>query len=591
MNNPKWRSLAGTATGWLAVSGLWAALLTGAFARLNALGTGDLPALFAFWLAVYAPFTLSGAACALALLIARARVADGHGFGRGLAVGLGGSAALLLVLNLFARWVPAYRAVWPPAMRKLLPIGLLDWTALALGFAGLVLASERLTARGGRRSGALWLSAALALLLATHAFNVAYEQPSRVDLAAEVAPLVGPHPACQPQPAPARRMLLLALDGMTWSVVRPLLAQGRMPNLERVLAMGAYGHLDPLFPSYSPVVWSTIATGLPEDAHGVHGFLETRLPGVSRPISRGPLLNSFVWWGAADTLMNFLSGHGIGSSGPVASGRRRGHALWNVADADHRSVGVFDWMNTWPVEKVAGYMVTLSGGKRARAYPLDRVAAALEGVADTPVEAPRDASLAKFHSRFTDAFALYRAFAPDVSFHFNKVMDDSHEHWTDPARYWVSPLRFPYGSFRDVVEESYTLSDAWIGQFWDARPEDAIFVVVSDHGYEFNGTHHAFSPPGVIVLAGGPFACGRVIEGADILDVAPTLLAALGLPGLDAMPGSVLKQAFADSPAPRLAREHTYPADWRKPLDAEPVGEDEDWDELRARLKAIGYDR
>ena len=68
-----------------------------------------------------------------------------------------------------------------------------------------------------------------------------------------------------PRPALAAPVLLLGVDGFEWSVVLPLLAEGRMPALAALMERGVVGKLDTLDPTVSPRLWTTIATGkLPE---------------------------------------------------------------------------------------------------------------------------------------------------------------------------------------------------------------------------------------------------------------------------------------------------------------------------------------
>ena len=125
-----------------------------------------------------------------------------------------------------------------------------------------------------------------------------------------------------------------------------MLEEGRLPQLARLLARSSYGQLDTMPNSYSPAVWATIATGLPIERHGISGFLRFHLPGVSRPISRGPQLHAFKWWGGANHVLAAASRMGWVDSEPQPSTQRRGHTLWNVAAARGHSIGVYDWLTT-----------------------------------------------------------------------------------------------------------------------------------------------------------------------------------------------------------------------------------------------------
>jgi hypothetical protein len=318
-----------------------------------------------------------------------------------------------------------------------------------------------------------------------------------------------------------------------------------------------------------------------------------RIPGVAAWISWGPPLNSFTWWGAANEILSVTTDMGITYSERIPSYGRNGMAIWDVAGANGFQVGVYDWMNVWPVEPVHGYMYTTRGRKTQDAYPENRVHEVLRGV-PPPLPPPRHPLHIEYAEKFSEGLALLQRFRPDVSFTLNKLTDHAHDLWIYQGKWydgWVMvPLPRPYTSFPPIIEDAYAYADEWLGRYMASLPEGHVLAVVSDHGYEFNGTHHAFSPPGVLILSGGPFACGQIFEGADVLDVAPTLLATLGLPGLEAMPGGVLTGAFAAGMAPQLARVESYPPPWRVVTreQAEPES-DADLRRMREQLKALGY--
>ena len=56
------------------------------------------------------------------------------------------------------------------------------------------------------------------------------------------------------------RIVLLGLDGVSWKVLRPLLAANVMPNLAALLQKSSYGSLASDYAN-SPISWTTIATG------------------------------------------------------------------------------------------------------------------------------------------------------------------------------------------------------------------------------------------------------------------------------------------------------------------------------------------
>ncbi|MGH8055963.1 MAG: alkaline phosphatase family protein, partial [Candidatus Entotheonellia bacterium] len=72
---------------------------------------------------------------------------------------------------------------------------------------------------------------------------------------------------------PRLKVVVIGLDAATWKVMDPLLQQGRLPNLRRLMESGTYGPLTTLEPTLSPIIWTTIATGKPMSAHGITHFI------------------------------------------------------------------------------------------------------------------------------------------------------------------------------------------------------------------------------------------------------------------------------------------------------------------------------
>ena len=119
-----------------------------------------------------------------------------------------------------------------------------DWpagAALTLGF-GLWAIIRRLRNRGapGRPASVCWMLASALWMLS-----------SRDNL--------GPLP---------QRVVVLGIDGATWSVIdhEPL------PGFARAQREGARGDLVSMEPMFSPLLWTTMASGKKPDEHGIRGF-------------------------------------------------------------------------------------------------------------------------------------------------------------------------------------------------------------------------------------------------------------------------------------------------------------------------------
>ena len=125
-------------------------------------------------------------------------------------------------------------------------------------------------------------------------------------------------------PAEARRPLVfVAADGLEWSVLEPLINAGKLPTIARLMAGGTYGYLESMDPTYSPVVWTTIATGKTPAKHGIEHFVYSQ------------------------------DGH----QHYYTSGQRKTKAFWNILSDYGLTTHVLGWWMTYPAESIHGIMI------------------------------------------------------------------------------------------------------------------------------------------------------------------------------------------------------------------------------------------
>ena len=68
------------------------------------------------------------------------------------------------------------------------------------------------------------------------------------------------------------KVLVLGLDGADHELVDALLADGKLPTLDRLRREGAYGPLRSTIPAVTPTAWSSFLTGLNPAGHGIFNF-------------------------------------------------------------------------------------------------------------------------------------------------------------------------------------------------------------------------------------------------------------------------------------------------------------------------------
>ncbi len=73
-----------------------------------------------------------------------------------------------------------------------------------------------------------------------------------------------------------RPVLVLALDGASFDVIRPLVERGELPTLRRLLSAGQHALLPSTTPPVTFPAWSSFMTGLEPADHGIFDFTQKR---------------------------------------------------------------------------------------------------------------------------------------------------------------------------------------------------------------------------------------------------------------------------------------------------------------------------
>ena len=105
----------------------------------------------------------------------------------------------------------------------------------------------------------------------------------------------------------ARRVVIVGLDGLDPGRVRRLMADGRLPNFQRLAEAGTFSDLATTLPPISPVAWSSFQTGVNPGKHNIYDFLNrdvrTYLPELSSArIVEGQATGWRKWFGNSTTV-------------------------------------------------------------------------------------------------------------------------------------------------------------------------------------------------------------------------------------------------------------------------------------------------
>jgi len=372
---------------------------------------------------------------------------------------------------------------------------------------------------------------------------------------------------------PKPRVVVIGVNGMELDVIRPLLLQGKMPNLSSVIKKGAYGKLRTVSAPNCPRVYSTLFTSTKPEEHGVSGFIVGGITANTNMLKEEP-----IW--------SVLSKHGV-------------------------TVGMANVPATFPVMPVNGYMISgmLTRGKNCEdgvlcapklseveggeaVYPPTLKAELLKNVGDFYIDCermPAAADLKGHETEVIDAWLHKVQLIRDEQTHlFNYLLENHPTEFTflaqsceDRTGHWLYPIA-PYnagynpkinGVRTEAFPDQYVAFDKVLGAILKHTDENTYVIIVSDHGIkplrEFEETdphahmdHEKTTP----VIAKHDFADGDDVPGsffamgpgikhdlrlmgfeASVYDITPTILHIYGIEQPSQMRGHVLTEIFEAS--------------------------------------------
>lgn len=269
---------------------------------------------------------------------------------------------------------------------------------------------------------------------------------------------------------PAKRVLVIGIDGATWTFLEPLIELGRMPTLARLIAEGTSGDLESSLPPVTATAWSNFITGKTPARHRMADFL----------IRKGCTYREI----------------------PANALDRRGRPFWETVCESGGNVGILNVPTTYPPGDVNGVIVggfLSPGGKRDFVKPeglLDELEDKFGPYITFP-KAPFDVweseqSMRDYVQVLSDMLSykvkaaryviekerrdlvVFHIWGSDLIQHrFWSLMDPDHQHYPpDLARAMKEPI---HDYFRQIDDSIAELRESFGG--------DETVIVMSDHGF------------------------------------------------------------------------------------------------------------
>jgi predicted AlkP superfamily phosphohydrolase/phosphomutase len=264
------------------------------------------------------------------------------------------------------------------------------------------------------------------------------------------------------------KVVVIGLDAATWTVIRPMIAEGKMPNLAKLMKAGVSGTLESILPPITPPAWTSFMTGKNPGKHGIFHFVETEHGGYA---------------------MNYAN-----------ATSRRSPTVWKLLNNAGYSVGTMNIPFTYPPEPLNGFQISGMDTpsetspfihppelreelvKHVGGIQLD-----LRFLGAMSTDERRNQVLAEMKQLDEQwakaALYLLQNHPQDVMmFVFMSIDTVQHYFWQhmDKDHFIHDPKLAP--TFGDAVRKVYERLDVATGQIIDRLPPETTVFVLSDHG-------------------------------------------------------------------------------------------------------------
>jgi predicted AlkP superfamily phosphohydrolase/phosphomutase len=270
-----------------------------------------------------------------------------------------------------------------------------------------------------------------------------------------------------------QRVFMVGWDGATFDLIRPWVAQGKLPHIARLMEQGAHGPLRSTIPPWTFPAWTSFMTGKNPGKHGIFDFFRPR-PGTYD--------------------LEFVKG-----------GDRSGPTFWQILSEAGRSVVSISLPCTFPPDPVNGVMISgfdfpgegpgsfvdpqgmyprelyAELNRTVGRHPIDasiitevnrgRFDLVLERVLETIRQKATTARYLMEH-RPWDCFMILFGESDGAGHQFWKYCDPNSPLFTDQ-----------YPEMRDSLLRVYQELDRETGELLARLPAETIVLMLSDHGF------------------------------------------------------------------------------------------------------------
>jgi predicted AlkP superfamily phosphohydrolase/phosphomutase len=261
-----------------------------------------------------------------------------------------------------------------------------------------------------------------------------------------------------------RKAVAIGIDGGSFRVLRPWMAEGHLPNFARLAAEGTTGTLTSTIPPLTPPAFVSSMTGKNPGKHNIYDFVRIPRDGYRRAV--------------------------------INATHIKGNKLWNILNHYGRKAGVVHFPATYPPEPIDGFMVggiLTPKGVDSHTYPKELadelrreipgyriyrgrqhlqgdLDGYLEGLIETTEIHAREA-LYLMEKKPWDFFFLMFKYTDGAKHIYWKFWDKTHPAYPGPNKY------------EDAILRVYKVVDEFLGTLMDRLDDQTTLMVYSDHGF------------------------------------------------------------------------------------------------------------
>lgn len=331
------------------------------------------------------------------------------------------------------------------------------------------------------------------------------------------------------------KTLLIGLDGATYDLLDPLVAEGIMPNLGRIMTEGCRGILRSTMHPLTPPAWATLMTGRSPGNHGVFDFIR-----VDRT-------------------------HGTPNYTLTTSADLKVPTIWQIASGEGLRATTLNYPTMFPAKPIEGVvipgyvpwsylgraiyprdvykMLKAEGIFKAREMSTDwqHERKAVQGLAENDLQ-----DWVSFHiARERRWFEIMMKLMDEETSELSSVLFDGVDRIQHLCYHLIDPeTRDDYTSessikARDLALQYYRDVDDYIGAMIDKAGPDARVLIASDHGFTRSGARIFYANtwleslgllswrPDVAMDDQGRVALDENTEATTLIDWGPTKAYAL----------------------------------------------------------------